>query len=216
MGADARMFAPLRSDLPQLVTPDWIEPERGESLVAYARRLAKAVDPGRPCYVGGASFGGVVALEVAAALPAARACFLIGSMRTPDGLPLRLRVLRPLTPLIGLLPLFSWLIPPLVGTAFGPTARGIAQQLAEADSQFLRWAARALLTWKPSSAAANVRVIQIHGGRDRVFPIQLEQPDCMVAEAGHVLSITHPNATAAFLRSAMESDPGNEQTTWPR
>ena len=206
MGADARMFAPLRSALPQLVTPGWIEPERGESLVAYARRLAKAIDPGRPCFVGGASFGGVVAMEVAAALPSARACFLIGSMRSPDGLPFRLRALRPLMPLVGLLPWFSWLIPPLVGAAFGSCARGIAQQLAESDARFLRWAATAILTWKPSPGVADVRVLQIHGGRDHVFPARLAQPDYLVKGAGHILSVTHPADTVEFLLTGMRDD----------
>ena len=205
MGADARMFAPLRSTLPQLVTPVWIEPERGESLVAYARRLAKVVDPGRSCFVGGASVGGVVAMEVAAALPSARACFLIGSMRSPDGLPWRLKALRPLTPLTCLLPWFTWLIPPLVGAAFGPFARDIAQQLADADAKFMRWASHAVLSWKPSLKVADVRVFQIHGDHDRVLPIGRTRPDCIVRGAGHVLSVTHPTATSEFLLAGMKS-----------
>jgi len=202
MGADARMFAPLRMALPQLVTPDWIEPERNEPLAAYARRLAQSIAPGRPCFVGGASFGGVVALEMSVALQA-RTCFLIGSMRSPDELPWRLKVLRPLTPLSGLLPWFAWLIPPLVGAAFGPHARGIAQQLADADARFVRWASKAILTWKPSPEVADVRVFQIHGDRDRVFPIGRARPDCIVRGAGHVLSVTHPAATVEFLLAGM-------------
>ena len=203
MGADARMFAPLRTALPQLVTPNWIEPERNEPLAAYARRLAQTVDPGRPCFVGGASFGGVIALEMSVALKA-RACFLIGSMRSPDGLPWRLKALRPLTPLTGLLPWFTWIIPPLVGAAFGPFARDIAQQLAEADARFVRWASKAVLTWKPSPEVAEVLVFQIHGDRDRVFPVGRTRPDCIVPGAGHVLSVTHPAATAEFLLAGMK------------
>lgn len=209
MGADARMFAPLRSALPQLVTPAWIEPKRGESLVSYARRLAKDVDPGRACYVGGTSFGGVVALEVAAALPSVRACFLIGSMRSPDGLPWRLKALRPLTPLMGVLPLVSWLIPPLVGAAFGRRAQGIAQQLADADAKFMRWAATAILAWKPSPEVAHVRVFQVHGGRDRVLPARLATADCLVKEAGHILSVTHSTETAEFLLARMTDAQSN-------
>ena len=41
----------------------------GESLGDDAARLVPLVDPGRPWIVGGASFGGVVALELAAGLP---------------------------------------------------------------------------------------------------------------------------------------------------
>ena len=214
MGADSRMFAPLRTSIPQLVTPDWIEPEWNESLAEYAHRLAQSVDPDRPCFVGGASFGGVVALEMSVALQA-RACFLIGSMRSPDGLPWRLKALRPLTPLTGLLPWFTWLIPPLVGAAFGPFARGIAQQLADADAKFMRWASQAVLSWKPSPEVADVRVFQIHGDRDRVFPISRARPDCIVRGAGHVLSITHPIATSEFLLAGMRDVGGVDPFTQP-
>ena len=204
MGADARMFALLRSGLPQLVTPNWIEPDRNEPLAVYARRLARAVDPGRPCFVGGASLGGVIALEMAVSLKA-RACFLIGSMRSPDGLPWRLKALRPLTPLTGLLPWFTWLIPPLVGAAFGPFARDIAQQLADADARFMRWASQAVLSWKPSPEVAGVQVLQIHGDHDRVLPIGRTSPDCIVPGAGHLLSVTHPIVTSEFLLAGMKS-----------
>jgi predicted esterase len=70
MGADERLFAPQREAFPQLVVPKWIEPVPGESLAEYARRFAEYVDPGVECYVGGASFGGFVALEVARHLTA--------------------------------------------------------------------------------------------------------------------------------------------------
>lgn len=203
MGADARMFAPIRSALPQLVTPDWIAPQRSESLVSYARRLADTIDPGRPCFVGGASFGGVIALEMSVALQA-RACFLIGSMRSPRGLPWKLKGLRPLAPLTGLLRLTAWYLPPLAGAAFGPQARGVAQQLVDADAHFLRWAAGAILKWKPSPEVDDIRVFQIHGGRDRVLPARLAQPDHVISNAGHVLSVTHPAATAEFLLNGMK------------
>src|ERR1700722_13749272 len=65
MAADDRLFRHLRPSLPGLVTPAWIEPRRREPLPAYAGRLARCIDPGVPCFVGGASFGGMVALEMA-------------------------------------------------------------------------------------------------------------------------------------------------------
>src|SRR5687767_14399988 len=49
MAADGRLFAPQRAAFPQLVVPAWIDPLPRESLRAYAARLARRVDPGRPC-----------------------------------------------------------------------------------------------------------------------------------------------------------------------
>ena len=203
MGADARMFAPLRAMLPQLVTPDWIEPARHESLVSYARRLARVVDPGRPCFVGGASFGGVVALEMAAVLNV-RACFLIGSVRSSHARPWRLGLLRPVTPFIGVLPYLSPTLVTVLGHWLRPATRGVLMQLADTDARFLRWAAGAILTWTPSPETAHVRVCHIHGERDLVFPSRLAQADELVMGAGHLVSITHPAAVAEFLRTRME------------
>src|SRR4051812_8548731 len=95
MAADERLFRLQRAALPALVTPAWIEPRDREPLGVYAARLARCVDPGGPCFIGGASFGGMVALEMAAHLRA-EACFLIASVRAARELPWRFRVLRPI------------------------------------------------------------------------------------------------------------------------
>jgi thioesterase domain-containing protein len=94
MGGDARMFYPQLATLANATVPVWIEPQHGERLAAYAARMARAVDPGVPCFVGGASFGGMVAVEMARHLEA-QACFLIGSIRSPREFPRRIRILRP-------------------------------------------------------------------------------------------------------------------------
>jgi hypothetical protein len=79
VGADERIFRAQRARFLNLRIPAWIKPHPGETLIGYARRFAKMIDPGRSCFIGGASFGGIVALEMAAHINA-RAVFLIGSM----------------------------------------------------------------------------------------------------------------------------------------
>src|SRR5579859_1984873 len=94
MAADERLFQSQLSTFPSLRVAPWIAPLPGEPLRSYAARLAPQIDPGWPCIVGGASFGGVVALELAQHLPAL-ACVLIGSVRSPANLPRRWRRMRP-------------------------------------------------------------------------------------------------------------------------
>ena len=93
MGADERVFAPQLAAFPNLRVPKWIEPITGESLARYAARFARHINPGAPCVVGGASFGGFVAVEMAKHLNA-KGCILIGSVRSPADLPRRVRALR--------------------------------------------------------------------------------------------------------------------------
>jgi pimeloyl-ACP methyl ester carboxylesterase len=206
MGAEERLFEPQREAFPQLVVPKWITPLPGESLAAYAARFARHVDPAGPCYVGGASFGGFVAIEAARHLDA-RACFLIGSARGPGELPLRIRSLRRLRRLLPVLPL--GLAKALAGLSLGasgwamspPTGR-VLRQLVDADAAFLRWACGAVLSWD-EPAAMDVPIHQIHGARDHVLPARRTKADVVVPGAGHVLSLTHAEEVNRFLRERM-------------
>lgn len=200
LGADARMFSSLAAGLPPIVTPRWIEPHRHESLVDYARRFAQVIDPGRPCFIGGASFGGVVAQEVAAVLPGVQACFVIGSTCSDKSRPWRIQILLPITPLVGILPRLAPFIVSLAGRWLRPATRGVLMQLSDTDPKFLSWGAGAILRWKPSAGVAKVPVCQIHGSRDRVFPIDLTNPEHTVAGAGHLIAITHPKEVSELMR----------------
>ncbi|MBS0201927.1 MAG: alpha/beta hydrolase [Planctomycetes bacterium] len=201
LGADGRMFSSLQHGLPQLVTPRWIKPLRGESVADYARRFAPVIDPGRPCFIGGASFGGVVAQELAAILPNVRACFVIGSLRSTDAKPWRIRILRPITPMVAVLPWMAPLLVRLLGPCLRAPTRGVLTQLADADRTVLRWGAGAILRWQPSPDVQQVRIRQIHGDADRVFPIGLtKEPDCIVSGAGHLIAITHSRQVLEFLQ----------------
>src|SRR4051794_38715239 len=172
MAADERLFAPQLAAFPNLRVPAWIAPVPGESLRSYAARLARQVDPGRPCLVGGASFGGIVALEMAPHLQA-RACVLIASVRSPAELPWGWRTLRLVTA-------FS---PEQLSTAAGWVARYLApslptetrqqvKRLSRPEAAFVRWASWAVAQWWPNAAARRVQVFHIHGARDRTLPVR--------------------------------------------
>jgi pimeloyl-ACP methyl ester carboxylesterase len=204
MAADGRLFRLQRAALPYLVTPAWIEPRYREPLAAYAERFARRVDPGGPCFVGGASFGGIVALEMAAHLRA-EACFLIASVRSAREFPWRYRVLRPL----------ARLGPQHLGRVAAWVSRWLAQslprgttgrlrRLSEPRSAFLQWASWAALDWRPSLGARRVRVYQIHGAGDRTLPIKHTRPDVVVPAAGHLLPLTDAEAVNDFIRSRVE------------
>jgi pimeloyl-ACP methyl ester carboxylesterase len=204
MAADARLFEPQQACFPSLRVPGWIKPLPGEPLRAYAARMARVVDPGCPCIVGGASFGGAVALEMAPHLQAV-ACVLIGSIRSSAELPGRWRALRPL----------ASLGPDRLGTAAAVVARlggaflgrGVAcrlQRLTRPEAAFVRWATCAVLRWQPSSAARRVRVFQIHGGADRTLPVERTQPHVVVPGGSHALTLFNPAAVNEFLSRVVE------------
>jgi pimeloyl-ACP methyl ester carboxylesterase len=209
MGADERMFARLREAFPELVVPRWLPPRRNESLRQYARRMGEQLGD-RPCYIGGASFGGFLALEM---LPwiNARACFLIGALRSADEYPFWIRVLRPAHALCRIIPfqLFLWLSG-FLGVTFGRILpRRVREFLllgGSLDPVFFRWAAEAVLTWGIDGQpppATTVPIFHIHGQRDRILPARLTHPDEVIPRGGHVISLSNPAEVSGFLKRHM-------------
>ena len=146
MGADERVFAAQIQAIPNLTVPKWIAPEAGESLARYAERFAARINPGEPCFIGGASFGGFVALEMARHLDAL-ACFLIGSARSPNNFPPAFRAFRKMALVAGAIPfemasLLSKAALLSSGAVTGQHAAALLAQMAASDAAFLRWACR--------------------------------------------------------------------------
>jgi len=209
LGADRRILAPQLAAFPQLIVPEWIKPDPCESLPHYAQRFAHQIDPGCPCYVGGASFGGIIALEAARHLQT-RACFLIGCVRDPQELPLRIRALRKLKHWLPKFP-FEFVAPlvgvtvRLTGDRMRPLTRRVMKIIADADATYIHWACGAFLNWDPTQPPPTFPVYHIHGRRDGVLPARRTHPDALIPTGGHILSLTRPNEVNHFLTEKMHA-----------
>lgn len=209
MGADAQMFGHQIAAISQIQVPPWITPSEHESLSAYAERFAGHVNPHRRCYIGGASFGGFVALEMSRHLDVA-ACFLIGSVQGPEEFPNSLRALRMVPQAADVIPFeiaaFFCRSAQLSGDTSSESALiSIMSQFSEADSSFIRWACRAVLEWNGMKDNVPVPVHHIHGGKDHVLPAAKTNADCIIPGAGHLLPITHPSEVTAYIKSKIDN-----------
>ena len=205
MGADASIFLPQRLAFPNLIVPEWIPPQKAEGLESYCARFAQTFAPQCPCVVGGASFGGVVALEMTRHLETL-GCILIGSVRGPDELPKRIRMLRSFAPTLSIAPisLMQWAADSAAVSANRVGVKhlaGVSRQFAKSDPAVLRWSAQTILSWDSSYESVNVR--HIHGDRDCVFPIGCVRPDKVVLGGGHVISMTHGSQVNEFIREQL-------------
>jgi pimeloyl-ACP methyl ester carboxylesterase len=83
LGADWRLFKPQLDASDVLMVPEWLEAKEGESLQDYVNRYAPVLAKlyGDDLIIGGMSFGGQVALELARVMNP-RAVFLISSHRS--------------------------------------------------------------------------------------------------------------------------------------
>jgi pimeloyl-ACP methyl ester carboxylesterase len=203
VGADGRLFEAQRSCAADVDVIEWIEPAtRDESLGQYASRLAATIDTARPFVIGGASFGGMVALELARHVRPL-AVILVASCRSPSLLP---RHYRPLITFAQLLPAAALTSAParcrLVTSRFGLRTRQerqlFADMLRETPPAFVQWACRAIFGW-PGATDLDLPVHHIHGAGDRIIPLRSVRPDVVVPGAGHLLNVTHRAEVNAFI-----------------
>jgi pimeloyl-ACP methyl ester carboxylesterase len=161
-----------------------------------------------PFDIGGSSFGGMIALELARHT-SPRHVFLFGSCRSPDAIAPSLRALRAVTAISPDRLLHPpRMLQPLIARWFGATSPAhvdlFAHMLAATPPAFIRWAARAASSW-PGVAELPMPIHHVHGDRDHVIPIQRVKPDCIVAGAGHLLNLTHADAVNDFIANVASS-----------
>lgn len=208
MGANARMLAPQIDALPDVRALEWIEPASSrEPVTEYAARLAATIDCTLPFLLGGVSFGGLVALEVARhVLPAA--VLLIASWRARAVLPLHLQILAHAGPWIPYWSFQAAVRSGLAAHAFGLHTRAqralFAAMFLDASPTFLHWAARVMASW-PGAQTLELPVRQLHGADDHVIPAKRVRADIVVPGAGHLVNLTHPEAVNRFLRREIEN-----------
>jgi pimeloyl-ACP methyl ester carboxylesterase len=202
MGVDHRLFAAQKREFPNLIVPKWLTPFPGETLSGYAARLARQIDPRRPCFVGGTSFGGIVAIEAARHLQA-KGCFLIGSIRSPDEFPSWVRACRTVRAILPWMPfkaatLVAAILAKLPQAITGAPIHSLLNQFADADPELIRWSCRALFSWQTPPLPA-CPIWHVHGRNDFMLSVRHTHPDVVIAGAGHVLSLTHPRQVNQFL-----------------
>lgn len=203
IGLDERLYAPQMTAFREIRVPAWLRPRYFESLPSYAKRMADAVNPDGPCYVGGMSFGGMVALEMTRHLDC-RGCFLISTVRSRDELPYWARFLAP----------WAWVLPPradLLGVAAGTLGlwtvgrflpvrwRQFLIHLSKTRAPIMPWACRAAVKWRPTEAYP-CPIYQLHGDADPILPHHHTRADQIVPRGGHLLPLTHPLVVNQFLR----------------
>lgn len=175
LAADANVFVPQKLTFPQLIFPEWPKPQSNDTLDSYCERLAGIIRPDVDTLIGGASFGGIIAIHVAQYCKPA-AVILIGSRRSPAELPRWIRLCRPLKRLIPLIPvrllqICSAPIASQLARRCFPHHCGQARQFRSADPTLFKWSLCRILDWNVAPVL-DCPVFHIHCDRDLVLPIR--------------------------------------------
>jgi len=203
MGADARMFREQKKAFPQLVVPDWIPPRRSEALVQYAHRFADVINPDTPFYLGGASFGGIIAYEMAQHLRP-EALFLLASGRSPEHMTAWLKKIRSIAHLTHVLPwdvasLVSEIGLGLAGDKVPFSIRVILKHIQHQHTPFMKWSLHSILRWQPSAYKHSFPMHHLHGERDPFFSARKCGACQIIPGAGHLLTMTHHQIVNQFI-----------------
>ncbi|MGH7243212.1 MAG: alpha/beta fold hydrolase [Phycisphaerales bacterium] len=213
LGADGRLFEPQRGDFPNLMSPAWLEPTRRESLASYADRMAECIqkalpsDP-RPFVLGGVSFGGMLAAQMAPLLQP-DAIVLIGSALRAKEISFSLRAMA----MAG-----RWMPAPMgqsakfMGRGFirrlGPMKREhrvfLESMIDAVPFSFLQWAGQAIFGWDGVTKIES-KLIRLHGELDRIIPFPKTGLVHMIPGAGHVPNVSHADEVNRHLRAIVRN-----------
>lgn len=205
MGADGRMYDGLRRRIGPITVPPWLPALPSETIEHYAKRYADAGLVRNGDVVGGSSFGGMVALAIAAHVHA-KAVVLMGSCRAPTALPTLALTFAPLARLVPARafssPAAMWALSFKFGISRSQQRQLFIAMADAVDPRHLRWACTAMGTWR-STGLSSCPVHQIHGKRDRIIPASNSGAQAFISDAGHVPALTHPDTVAVWLRSIL-------------
>ncbi len=209
LGADGRMYDPQRAGIPDLVTPSWDAYLAGGSLADFARRIVEETPAVLTAEaIGGSSFGGFVAWEMAA-ITQPSDLILIGSASSTKQLRSSLHALLPISrwiprPLLSVVPHTGLSAAPIFGANSLQTARAFADMGRGLKPEFLAWALRAIAGWLPSPLPPRTKVHRLHGSRDLLIRPPSDGAT-LLPNAGHLPTLTHSTEVLAFL-VAVQSD----------
>jgi len=212
LGADATLFSEQRKHWGErLITPEWITPLKNESLVEFSQRFAQSLLSNslaqlNEVFLGGFSFGGMVALELAHILSKqkslkVRGVILISSGRTGQILSRRFRLQASVG---ALLPdwILKWIVKEQMLNRFvteeilAPEQEAHLKTMVDnLDLHFFKWALAACRGWNPqlkfAAAERGFPIFEVQGESDQIIPLSTEEGVVTLKAAKHLIQYTH-------------------------
>lgn len=186
LGGDERLFIRLRElGLPFEVLP-FLEPEKKETLLDYAKRMAIMIDTSKPFILGGVSFGGMLSCEIAK-FTHPDFLFLISTVKSGREFPFYLKVFRYM-PFHRLLSgeFIKRIAPGVSHTIIGKENRAILDQMKrEASPGFVEWAVHQAVWYRNRIQPKDF--IHIHGTGDHLLRFRFVRGVVPIPNGSHVM-----------------------------
>jgi len=220
LGADPRMFGRQKRVFgDDLECPGWLTPNTDETFDTYTNRWAKRLEPepgdDRPLFLGGVSFGGMVAMGMARHL-SPTAVILIGSCRSRHAKPPRWQTARRIGDMIpdrllGRRVLAAAALWVSVLDRLDSEHRALLMSMAaDSDPNLVRWSGHACAQWDLDSAdmPGFPAVHQVHGRLDAIIPLHPGDPDVVIPDGRHLIHFSHPHTVNRFIMGVVRRHAG--------
>ena len=200
------MFGLLGSLDHKLVTPALPVPRAADTMEIYAKRVAELLQVAAEDYIGGCSFGGLVASAIARRQRVAGLILIGGALSSETVAPLsrRLATISTRTPRFLMRALLK--SRPFLTHVFGrltqPQIALARDMLEQVPREMITRGTHLARSYFPSNLPA-CPIFALHGLQDRVMRPPAV-PGCRILpNAGHGLAVTHAEETTLFLRETL-------------
>lgn len=209
LGLSPKIFERLTIQADEIHYLNWIEPQKKETLSAYAARLAAKISPTEDNIILiGHSFGGITVQEISKIIPTKQIILLSSVKKKTEKSAAMNFWMRafPIHQLAGqklIISSFkSW------GKAHGyksPAAQEVFIESAKQHSSYyFKWATTQVCKW--DSEGITTPIAHIHGSKDKTFPAQkLTAPVQLVDGGDHIMLYNQPVIVSDFINQTIAS-----------
>lgn len=203
LGADERVFQGLDFSDYSTIFINWNAPQDKETIENYATRLLDQITTPKPTLIG-LSFGGLMAIEVAKQIETEKV-ILIASAKTKKEIPFYYRFagrigLHKILP-TRLLKKSNFITNWFFGTSSSHDKKILKQILIDTDPIFLKWALDKVARW--TNIAQTENVFHIHGANDRILPLSYLNPNEIIKNGGHLMTLNKTTELNNILRQQL-------------
>ncbi|MCH2044445.1 MAG: alpha/beta fold hydrolase [Saprospiraceae bacterium] len=209
LGFDYRVFANLEIQADRIYHIQWERPYRRESYINYVHRLAKKIEyRGRPIVLIGHSFGGITMQEIARILDVEKV-IIISSIKSHKERPASFNFLKmlPLHRLVSQRVILGTF--PIWGKQHGYKTKEEQQifkeMLLDSSNRYLRWSIRQVVKWKVKTPLPT-ELIQIHGTKDKTFPIHLIKNAHTIHDGCHMMVYNRADEISSLINRALRNE----------